>query len=126
MASQGASTDSRFLGEKLWLELSDGEENWHERCLGHGRRLEGLGFGIECAHRTQSRAKRAQRALRAPFPCFLPYTAVKFGMNIQLGMADYWRVLVSGLSARIARNRAQSVRSELCEHRYRVSCFKQM
>ena len=65
-------------------------EIWHERWLGHGRRLEGLGFGIECAHRTQSRVKRVQRALRAPFPCFLPYTAVKFGMNIQLDMADYW------------------------------------
>ena len=31
VASQGASTDSRFLGEKLWLELSEGDENWHER-----------------------------------------------------------------------------------------------
>ena len=30
VASQGASTDSRFLGEKLWLELSEGDENWHE------------------------------------------------------------------------------------------------
>ena len=96
VASQGASTDSRFREEKLWLELSDGDENWHERWQGHGRRLEGLGFGIECAHCAQLRAKHAQRTLRAPFPCFLPYTAVKFGMNIQLGMADCWRVLVLG------------------------------
>ena len=114
------------MEEKLWLELSDGDENWHERCLGHGRRLEGLGFGIECAHRAQSRAKRAQRALRAPLPCFLPYTAVKFGINSHLGMADGWRVLVSGLSARITHNRARSVRSELCEHRFRVSCLIQL
>ena len=33
VASQGASTDSRFKEEKLWLELSDGDENWHERWL---------------------------------------------------------------------------------------------
>ena len=96
MASQGASTDSRFLGEKLWLELSDGDENWHEHWLGHGRRLEGLGFGILCAHRVQSRVKRAQQALRALLPCFLLHTAVKIGMNIQLDMAYGWRVLVSG------------------------------
>ena len=51
VASQGASTDSRFRREKLWLELSDGDENWHERWLGHGRRLEGLGFGIARAQR---------------------------------------------------------------------------
>ena len=51
VASQGASTDSRFMEEKLWLELSDGDENWHERWLGHGRRLEGLGFGITRAQR---------------------------------------------------------------------------
>ena len=101
MASQGASTDSRFKREKLWLELSDGDENWHECWLGHGRRLEGLGFGIECAHRAQSRAKRAQRALRAPLPCFLPYTAVKIGMNIQWGIVDGWRVLVLGSCVRI-------------------------
>ena len=31
VASQGASTDLGFFGEKLWLELSDGDENWHER-----------------------------------------------------------------------------------------------
>ena len=31
VASQGASTDSRFKEEKLWLELSEGDENWHER-----------------------------------------------------------------------------------------------
>ena len=88
--------------------MSEGDENWHERWLGHGRRLEGLGFGIECAHRAQSRAKRAQRALRAPLPCFLPYTAVKFGMNIKLGMADGWRVLVSESHVRSARNCARS------------------
>ena len=29
-----------------WLELKDCNENRHERWLGHGRRLEGLGFGI--------------------------------------------------------------------------------
>ena len=59
MASQGATTSLRFKEEKLWLELSDGDENWHERWLGHGQQLEGLGFGIECAHRAQTRAKRA-------------------------------------------------------------------
>ena len=74
----------------------------------------------------RNRAKCAQRALRAPFPCFLPYTAVKFGMNIQLGMADCWSVLVLGSYVRIAHNRVQSVRSELCEHRYCVSCFIQL
>ena len=47
-------------------------------------------------------------------------------MNVDGDMADGWRVLVSGLSARIARNRARSVRSELCEHRYRVSCLIQL
>ena len=31
VASQGATTSSRFLGEKLWLELSEGDENRHER-----------------------------------------------------------------------------------------------
>ena len=51
VASQGASTDSRFKEEKLWLELSEGDENWHERWLGHGRQLEGLGFGIARAQR---------------------------------------------------------------------------
>ena len=46
---------------------------------------------------------------------------MKIGMNVDWDMADGWRVLVLGLSARITRNRAQSVRSELCEHRY--LCF---
>ena len=41
-------------------------------------------------------------------------------------MADGRRVLVSGLSARITRNRARSVHSELCEHRFRVSCLIQL
>ena len=42
---------------------------------------------------------------------------MKIGMNVDWDMADGWRVLVLGLSARIARNRARSMRSELCEHR---------
>ena len=33
---------------------------------------------------------------------------MKIGMNVDWDMADGWRVLVSGLSARIARNRARS------------------
>ena len=33
---------------------------------------------------------------------------MKIGMNVGWDMADGWRGLVSGLSARIARNRAQS------------------
>ena len=51
VALQGATTSSRFLGEKLWLELSEGDENWHERWLGHGQRLEGIGFGFARAQR---------------------------------------------------------------------------
>ena len=79
--------------------------------------------GSLCAQRAQSHAKRAQRALRAPLPCFLLYTAVKIGMYIQLDMANGWRVLVSGSCARSTHNRARSVRSELWEHCCRVSCF---
>ena len=67
VASQGASTDSRFMEEKLWLELSDGDENWHEHWLGHGRRLEGLGFGIAHAQRAQLCAKRARMHLFAVY-----------------------------------------------------------
>ena len=52
---------------------------------------------------------------------FLLYTAVKIGMNVQLYMAKGQRVLLSGSCA--CSNRAQSVRSVLWEHRYRVSCF---
>ena len=40
------------------------------------------------AQYTLLRAKRAQRALRAPLPCFLLYTDVKIGMNIQWDKAD--------------------------------------
>ena len=96
VASQGATTSSRFRKQKWWLELSEGDENWNERWLGHGQRLEGPGFGILRAQRAQSRAERAQRALRAPLPCFLLYTAVKIGINIQLDVADVLRVFVSG------------------------------
>ena len=126
VASQGATTSSRFRNQKWWLELSEGDENWNERWLGHGQRLEGIGLGIMCVQRAQSHAKRAQRALRAPLPCFLLYTAVKIGMYIQLDMANGWRVLVSGSCARSAHNRARSVLSKLCEHRYHVSCFIQL
>ena len=73
VASQGATTSSRFRNQKWWLELSEGDENWNERWLGHGQRLEGIGIRIMRAH-----------------------------------------------------NRARSMRSELCEHRYRVSCFIQL
>ena len=82
------------------------DENWNERWLGHGQRLEGIGLGIMREQRAQSRAKRAQRALRAPLPCFLLYTAVIIGINIQLDVADVLRVFVSGSCAR----------SELCKH----------
>ena len=47
-------------------------------------------------------------------------------MNVGLDMANGWRVLVSGSYARSAHNRRRSVRSELCKHRYRVSCFIQL
>ena len=47
-------------------------------------------------------------------------------MNVGLDMANGWRGLVSGSCVRSAHNHARSVRSELCEHRYRVSCFIQM
>ena len=43
------------------------------------------------------RAKRVQRALRAPLPCFLPYTDVKTGMNVQLDTANGQRVFVQDL-----------------------------
>ena len=55
------------MEEKLWLELSDGDENWHEHWLGHGRRLEGLGFGIAHAQRAQLCAKRARMHLFAVY-----------------------------------------------------------
>ena len=64
----------------------------------------------------ESRAKRA--CVQAPFPCFLPYTVVKIGINIQLDMANSSRVFVSGSCSRSAHNRVQSLRSELSEHRY--------
>ena len=76
-----------------------------------------------CVRIARNRAKRAQRALQAPLLCFLLYTAVKIGINIQLDMADGWTVLVLESCVRIVSNRMQSVRSELCEHRYRVFCF---
>ena len=63
-------------------------EIWHEYSVGHCCQLEGLGFGILCAHHVQSRVKRAQQALRAPLPRFLLHTAVKIGMNIQWDKAD--------------------------------------
>ena len=47
-------------------------------------------FGIPCAHRAQLHVKRALS------PCFLPYTAVKIDINIQLDMANGSRGLVSG------------------------------
>ena len=72
--------------------MLEGDENLNERWLGHGQRLEGIGHGIMRAQRAQSRAKRAQRALRALLPCFLLYTAVKIGINIQLDMANGQRV----------------------------------
>ena len=62
-------------------------EIWHEYSVGRCCQLEGLGFGILCAHRVQSRVKRAQQALRAPLP-FLPYKAVKIGMNVQVKVAN--------------------------------------
>ena len=74
----------------------------------------------------ESRAKRAQRALQAPFPCFLPYTAVKIGINIQLDMAVSSRVFVSRSCVRSEHNCVRSMPSELCEHHYRVSCFIQL
>ena len=37
-------------------------------------------------------------------------------MNVNLDMANGWRVIVLGSCARSARNRMQSVRSEPCEH----------
>ena len=57
-------------------------ENWHERSIGHGQWLEGLGLRLLCAQRAQSHVKRAQRPLRAPLPCFLLYKAVKIGMSV--------------------------------------------
>ena len=39
-------------------------------------------------------------------------------MNVNLDMANGWRVIVSGSCKRSARNRMRSVRSEPCEHRY--------
>ena len=56
--------------------------------------------------------------------CFIQL--VKIGINTQLDMADGSKVFVSGSCKRSAHNRAQSVGSELCKHRYRVSCFIQL
>ena len=54
--------------------------------------IEGLCFGILCVQRAQSRAKHSQWALQAMLPCFLLYTAVKIGINVQLDMANGQRV----------------------------------
>ena len=68
-------------------------ENWHLHSIGHGQWLEGLGLRLLCAQRAQS---RAQRALRALLPCFLLYTAVKIGINIQLDVANGWSGFAGG------------------------------
>ena len=69
MASQGATTSSRFKAKKWWLEAKEGDENWHEGVDGHCRQNDIFGFGIARAQRAQLRMKRAQQALRAPLPC---------------------------------------------------------
>ena len=44
VASQGATTTSQFIDQKLSLEAKDCDENWHEEGDGQCRRLEGLSF----------------------------------------------------------------------------------
>ena len=50
-----------------------------------------------CARGAHNRTRSMRSELcEHPLTCFLLFTAVKIGMNIQLDMAYGWRVLVSG------------------------------
>ena len=76
-------------------------------------------------NRAQSRAKRAQRALRAPLPFFcinqqIPQFGDKEGGSREpASTVTVWDPAPEVCA--IAHNRARSARSELCEHHYHFS-----
>ena len=58
-----------FASTVTLLEATEDDENWHEGGDGHCRRKDIFGFGIVRAQHALLRAKRAQRAMRAPLLC---------------------------------------------------------
>ena len=67
MASQGATTSSRFKGEKWWLEAKERDENWHEGGCGHRRQNDIFRFGIARAQRALLCAKRTNSLIFAVY-----------------------------------------------------------